>query len=127
MHGDTWDRFLTDHPVITVVADWFYLNMQRMSRRLAIGAKRKSKTFLRCVDRVRAEATEYAKAKRADVVVCGHTHHAEAPSELDRATPAYFNSGSWTDFHCHYLTVHNGVVRLEAAKVEAVPAAEVPG
>jgi UDP-2,3-diacylglucosamine pyrophosphatase LpxH len=124
VHGDAWDRFLTDHPVITHIADWFYLNMQRISRQLAISAKRKSKTFLRCVDRVRAEAIEYAKAKRADVVICGHTHFAEAPSELGRASPAYFNTGSWTDHHCHYLTVHNGDVRLEGAKVEESPAAE---
>src|SRR5580692_4267446 len=30
VHGDAWDRFLTDHPLITCIADWFYLRMQRM-------------------------------------------------------------------------------------------------
>src|SRR6516162_6333344 len=25
VHGDAWDRFLTDHPVVTIIADWFYL------------------------------------------------------------------------------------------------------
>src|SRR5262249_30809519 len=35
VHGDAWDRFLTDHPIITSIADWFYLRIQRMSRRLA--------------------------------------------------------------------------------------------
>lgn len=24
VHGDAWDRFLTDHPIITNLADWFY-------------------------------------------------------------------------------------------------------
>ena len=67
VHGDAWDCFLTDHPVITNIADWFYLRMQRWSRRLANRAKRSSKTFVRCVDRVRTEAMEYGKAKRADV------------------------------------------------------------
>jgi UDP-2,3-diacylglucosamine pyrophosphatase LpxH len=125
VHGDIWDRFLTDHPIMTIVADWFYLNMQRMSRRLAMSAKRSSKTFMRCVERVRTEATEYAKAKRADVVICGHTHHAEAPPELVRSFPEYFNTGCWTDHHCHYLTVQNGMVRLEGAKVEELPTAEL--
>src|SRR5262249_57745264 len=91
VHGDTWDRFMTDHPFLSNVADWFYLRIQRMSRRLAVSAKRSSKTFLRCAERVRVEATEYARGKRADVVVCGHTHHAEAAPATAPASPAYFN------------------------------------
>src|SRR5262245_41049117 len=66
VHGDAWDCFLTDHPIIASIADWFYLRIQRWSRRLANRAKRSSKTFLRCVDRVRKEAIEYATAKGAD-------------------------------------------------------------
>ena len=118
VHGDAWDRFLTDHPVVSVIADWFYLRIQRMSRRLAVSAKRSSKTFLRCVERVRTEAIEYGKAKRADVVICGHTHHAEAAPETASSTPIYCNTGCWTDHHCHYLTVQDGLVRLEEVNVE---------
>ena len=113
VHGDSWDRFLTDHPIITTVVDWFYLYMQRMSRRLATRAKRSSKTFLRCVERIRDEATEYAKARQADIVICGHTHQAEATPQFDPSIPFYFNTGCWTDHHCHYLTVRDGEVRLE--------------
>lgn len=112
VHGDAWDRFLTDHPLITNIADWFYLRMQRWSRRLANSAKRSSKTFLRCVDRVRTEAIEFGKAKGADVVVCGHTHFAEEPGPLSPMSPAYFNTGCWTDHHCHYLTVQDGCFQL---------------
>jgi UDP-2,3-diacylglucosamine pyrophosphatase LpxH len=113
VHGDAWDRFLTDHPIITWVADWIYLYLQRMSRRLAIRAKRRSKTFLRCIERVRTAALEYGKSRSADVVICGHTHHAEAPASFVEGSPAYFNTGCWTDHHCHYLTVQNGLVQLE--------------
>jgi len=119
VHGDAWDRFLTDHPIITTVADWFYLHMQRWSRRLANRAKRSSKTFLRCVDRVRAEAIEYGKAKHADVIICGHTHFAEAPEEGVSASCAYYNTGCWTDHHCHYLTVDDGYLQLSTAMSEA--------
>jgi UDP-2,3-diacylglucosamine pyrophosphatase LpxH len=126
VHGDAWDRFLTAHPVIVNVLDWFYLRMQRMSRRLAVDAKRRSKTFVRCVERVRTEAIEYARAKRADVIICGHTHLAEAaPAAVG---PAYYNTGCWTDHHCHYVTVADGVVRLEEINVDvpvAMPAASV--
>ena len=124
VHGDAWDRFLTDHPVVTNIADWFYLRMQRMSRRLANRAKRSSKTFVRCVDRVRAEALEYAKAKGVDVVVCGHTHFAEQPAEANPVACAYYNTGCWTDHHCHYLTVEEGRFQLEEVVTDAlVPAA----
>jgi UDP-2,3-diacylglucosamine pyrophosphatase LpxH len=123
VHGDAWDRFLTDHPIITYVADWFYLYLQRMSRRLAINAKRRSKTFLRCVERVRSEALKYGKVKGADVVVCGHTHQAEVTQDLPSALPAYFNTGCWTDHHCHYLTVQDGVVSVEEVNVDTLLAA----
>ncbi|HYV37293.1 MAG TPA: UDP-2,3-diacylglucosamine diphosphatase [Gemmataceae bacterium] len=112
VHGDAWDRFLTDHPIITIIADWFYLRMQRWSRRLAKRAKRGSKACLRCIDRVRAEATEYGIAKGADVVICGHTHCAEAPSDSALTTCAYYNTGCWTDVDCHYLTARDGYLEL---------------
>jgi UDP-2,3-diacylglucosamine pyrophosphatase LpxH len=126
VHGDAWDRFLTDHPIITNVADWFYLRLQRRSRRLALSAKRKSKVFLRCVERVRQEATEYARARQADVVICGHTHHAEVPLAPAPGAPAYFNTGCWTDHHCHYLTVQDGLVKLGEVNADQLPPAEVP-
>jgi UDP-2,3-diacylglucosamine pyrophosphatase LpxH len=120
VHGDTWDRFLSDHPIITTLVDWFYLHMQRMSRRLATRAKRSSKTFLRCVERIRSEATEYAKARHADVVICGHTHQAEAATEPAPDCPAYCNTGCWTDHNCHYLTVEDGHVHLEELNVNTM-------
>jgi UDP-2,3-diacylglucosamine pyrophosphatase LpxH len=120
VHGDTWDRFLTDHPFLTIIADWFYLRIQRMSRRLANNAKRSSKTFLRCVERVRLHATEYGKSRQADMVICGHTHHAEESPRLASDSPDYFNSGCWTDHHCNYLTVQDGVVRLEEVNADLV-------
>lgn len=124
VHGDTWDCFLTDHPIITDIADWFYLRMQRMSRRLANRAKRSSKTFLRCVDRVRTEATKYGLAKRADAIICGHTHFAEAQAEPIAGPCAYYNTGCWVDHHCHYLTVQDGRVELEEVNADVIAAEE---
>jgi UDP-2,3-diacylglucosamine pyrophosphatase LpxH len=109
---------LTDHPWITIIGDWLYLNIQRMSRRLAVRAKRKSKAVLECVEKIRQEAMNYARARCADFVVCGHTHHAEAPPSEFHASPAYFNTGSWTDHHCHYLTFDNGFARLDDLEME---------
>ena len=123
VHGDAWDCFLTNHPMLTNIADWFYIRMQVMSRRLANSAKRSSKTFLRCVNRVRDEARAFGMAKRADIVVCGHTHFAEAPAEYHSGTCTYYNCGSWTDHHCHYLTAREGCFELvEVNADDKVPA-----
>jgi UDP-2,3-diacylglucosamine pyrophosphatase LpxH len=68
---------------------------------------------------------EYGKAKRADVVVCGHTHFAEAAQEPISTGCAYYNTGCWTDHHCHYLTVDDGCCRLVEVNAEAILPAEV--
>jgi UDP-2,3-diacylglucosamine pyrophosphatase LpxH len=109
VHGDEWDNFLTDHPVLSVAADWVYLGLQRMSRRLALRAKRRSKTFVRCAKRVEAGAVERARKKGCDVVCCGHTHHADASGD---GSVRYYNSGCWTETTCTYLAVSQGRVDL---------------
>ena len=125
VHGDAWDRFITDHPIITNVADWFYLRMQRWSRRLAHRTKQSSKTFLRCVDRVRTEAIEYGRAKGVDAVVCGHSHFPESPQQPGGDVCDYFNAGSWTDHRCNYVTVQEGWLELREASSDAL-LAEMP-
>lgn len=125
VHGDAWDRFLTDHPIITNIADWLYLKIQRLSRRLASSAKRSSKTFLRCVDRVRTEALAYGRRRRVHAVMCGHTHLAEGVSQPDTDLDecAYYNTGSWTDHHCHYITVKDGL--FEVSEINSDTPAEM--
>jgi UDP-2,3-diacylglucosamine pyrophosphatase LpxH len=122
VHGDIFDIFIGGHPFLTSIADWFYLRMQRVSRKLAIRAKRSSKTFLRCVDRVRTEAKKYGKANGADVVICGHTHFAEAAVEPAEDC-AFYNTGCWTDHHCQYLTVDDGRLLIEEVDAD-VPVPE---
>jgi UDP-2,3-diacylglucosamine pyrophosphatase LpxH len=128
VHGDAWDRFITEHPFLTDLADWFYLRIQRMSRHLAVNAKRSSKTFLRCVERVREEAIVYAQARQCDIVVCGHTHLAEVleADSQEAGQPDYYNTGCWTDHHCHYWTVEGGVAQLHQVGADKLPLAEVP-
>jgi UDP-2,3-diacylglucosamine pyrophosphatase LpxH len=122
VHGDAWDRFWSDHPLVTGVVDWFYVNLQRLSRRLARRAKLISRIFLQGIEGVRHGALEYARAKQADLVICGHTHFAEAACGSRPDSPAYFNAGCWTDRTCHYLTVKHGLLDLqEFHAVEPAP------
>lgn len=127
VHGDAWDRFITDHPILTDIVDWIYLRMQRMSRHLAANVKRSSKTFLRCVERVREEAIAYGQSKKVDIVVCGHTHHADSVEgdPYPGGRPTYYNTGCWTDTHCHFWTMEDGFTQLHEITADELPLAEI--
>jgi len=110
LHGHVYDDFLTDHPWLTFLGDCVYYCLQKFDPSFATArrAKRASKTFLRCVEKVQHRALAYAKKLHCDVVCCGHTHmEAEVPGPV-----GYYNSGCWTEIPCTFLQVANGAVRL---------------
>lgn len=108
LHGHRFDDFITDHPVITFFATVLYYWMQKIHIYWARSAKKCSKTFLRCSEKIERCAKEYAKKKKCDAVCCGHTHlELECPGEID-----YFNSGCWTELPCSYLTIADGQIQL---------------
>jgi UDP-2,3-diacylglucosamine pyrophosphatase LpxH len=119
LHGHRFDEFISRYPLITWIADRIYHFLQRIDRShyFAKLAKRKSKTFLRCAQKIEADATKYAAKRGCDAVCCGHTH---LPTANVSGPIHYFNSGCWTEKPCHYLTVHNGVVEL-CSYTEEVP------
>ena len=111
LHGHTFDDFLDAHPVLTWVGDCIYALLQWIDSTHAIArmAKQGSKTFVRCARKVEEGATRHARAKNCRAVCCGHTHFATTREE---GAVAYYNSGSWTELPCTYLTVADGCVRL---------------
>lgn len=110
-HGHRFDRFIDDHPLITALGDFIYRVLQKVdsSHRVARNAKSRSKTFLRCLEVIEVKSIDLAKRLDCEAVCCGHTHHATAN---ERGPVAYYNSGCWTEKPCHYLTIHEGVVRV---------------
>ncbi len=112
VHGHQWDDFLTDHPVLTWIADRAYLALQRVKPDWAVLAKKNSKTFLRCAAKVAEEAKAWAcTLYKEPMVCCGHTHQ-------PCSGWMYFNSGCWTEPACHYLTVSNGLIELHQFQKE---------
>ena len=107
MHGHKFDKFITEHPIITWVGDSIYAILQKVDRShyFARLAKRASKHYLRCVQIIEKEAVKYALRHGHDVVCCGHTHYAFE-------SPLYYNSGCWTESPCTYLTVNAGNITL---------------
>jgi UDP-2,3-diacylglucosamine pyrophosphatase LpxH len=108
LHGHQFDTFIDKHPWITAAADWVYRGLQRLdpSFRMARSAKRASKTFLRCSEQIESRAKAHAAKRGCTAVCCGHTHlEMEKPGDI-----SYFNSGSWTELPCGYLTVRDGII-----------------
>jgi len=107
-HGDIYDNFLSDHPILTRISDFFYWLLQKIDKSfyLAKFAKHNSKTFLRCTERIKKLARKHKEKLNCDLVCCGHTHLAE----VDRD---YYNSGTWTESEPTYLVVDKGEIKLE--------------
>ena len=111
LHGHTFDDFIDEHPVMTLFADGIYRLLQLIDRSHGVARRAKygSKTFLRCVEKVRDGATAYAAMRGFRAVSCGHTHHA---SVEEANGVRYYNSGCWTERPCTLLTVMNGNTQL---------------
>lgn len=112
LHGHVFDEFIDNHPIVTRLADAGYWLLQRLdpSHGIARWAKHRSKTFLRCTDKIEHGAVALAKQRGCDAVCCGHTHF---PVERTASEPHYFNSGCWTELPCNYLIIEDGTARVE--------------
>jgi UDP-2,3-diacylglucosamine pyrophosphatase LpxH len=119
LHGHIFDEFLDAHPILTWFGDCIYWGLQKLdkSHSMAKYAKHRSKTFLRCAQRIEDKSIEYARKRDCTAVCCGHTHHA-----VTRHTPQmrYYNSGCWTELPCTYLTVADGVVETRHYEAQDV-------
>jgi UDP-2,3-diacylglucosamine pyrophosphatase LpxH len=125
LHGHVFDEFLDAHPILTWIGDLVYYGLQQLDRShyFAKLAKKSSKTFLRCAQKIQERSVEYARRKRCTAVCCGHTHHALANPTKD---VHYFNSGCWTELPCTYLTVAQGRVCMHTFGEKEMIPAETP-
>ena len=123
LHGHRFDEFIERYPMTSKLADGVYRFLQWLDRSHTIArqAKSKSKTFLRCVEKVQELSVQYARKRGYDTVCCGHTHH-PVVAACDGVT--YVNSGCWTERPCHYLTIRDGVTELCEYHEEALPVEE---
>ena len=111
LHGDRFDEFIAQRPILTKAADNFYRLVQRLDQSFYLSKllKRSSKSFLRCSEKVRDRARSYAASGGFDAVVCSHTHMEE---ESRSGAVWYFNTGCWTDSPCCYLSIRDGEFQL---------------
>lgn len=104
-HGHQFDTFLRQRVIISNIASYLYLMLQRLDResqRVSRWVKRRSKSWLKVSDKIARDAMEYAARRNVELVFCGHTHLA---LEMRSAGVRYYNSGCWTDLPSQYITV----------------------
>jgi UDP-2,3-diacylglucosamine pyrophosphatase LpxH len=105
IHGHQFDRFLEENVIISEIATFLYLLVQKLDtrrQRFSRLLKRMSKKWLRLSRQVAQRAARYACNQGADYVFCGHTHRAAA---LQLEGVGYFNTGCWTDVPSHFITI----------------------
>jgi UDP-2,3-diacylglucosamine pyrophosphatase LpxH len=110
IHGHQFDRFLVNNAALSALGEFAYMQLQKIdSRRKGLSRflDRQNTKWLRLSSKVAQGALDLAKARRADVVFCGHTHRA---MQLEKDGIRYFNSGCWTTEDPTFITVnHSGV------------------
>lgn len=111
-HGHRYDKFITNHPIITWIGDAIYVILQKIdpSFALARSAKHTSKTFMRNSDIIKNKSIEYAIKHGYTDVIASHTHFAQEYIEENK--PRYYNTGCWTEIPCSFLSVDNGQIKL---------------
>jgi UDP-2,3-diacylglucosamine pyrophosphatase LpxH len=121
LHGHVFDEFIDNYPLLTWLADCGYAFLQWIDRTHSVAkfAKHNSKTFLRCAKKIEEGAVALARRKGCSSVCCGHTH---VPAAKTDQAIAYYNSGSWTELPCTYLTVDAGAVQLHVYGAETLEA-----
>ncbi|MCX6165841.1 MAG: UDP-2,3-diacylglucosamine diphosphatase [Ignavibacteriae bacterium] len=116
IHGHQFDRFLNENVIISYIASFIYDRIQRWGNEkqtVARYLKNRSKGWLRLAKKVADGAVEYGRHRKADIVICGHTHQAEKYSYSDKNI-VYYNSGCWTDIPSSYILIYeNGEVEIK--------------
>lgn len=105
IHGHQFDRFVVNNALLSRAGEWFFHELQRFdskNKRISRFLDRLNTRWLRLSDKVSDGALSYAKTGGAERVFCGHTHVA---LEREHEGVHYFNSGSWVDPKCTYITV----------------------
>jgi UDP-2,3-diacylglucosamine pyrophosphatase LpxH len=105
IHGHQFDRFVLNNVLLSRIGEWFFHEMQKLDGKSKIFTRyldRLNSRWLRLSEKVAEGALGYAKQGNAQRVFCGHTHVA---LHRHRDGIDYYNSGSWVDSTCTYITI----------------------
>jgi UDP-2,3-diacylglucosamine pyrophosphatase LpxH len=106
IHGHQFDSFvIRNHRFLNGIAGWLYLFIQKFKSRgifVAQWLDKLNTQWQRLTPMVADGAIAYAGSRGANRIFCGHTHAAVV---IERNGISYYNTGSWTQDRCTYVTV----------------------
>jgi UDP-2,3-diacylglucosamine pyrophosphatase LpxH len=110
-HGDQYDEFIKNHPIVTNFADAIYGFMQSIdpSHKLARYLKKKSKKFLKAIGVVKCGVALDAHDSDCTIAIHGHNHCA---GMLKIEGVDVWDDGCWVEKPCTFISITEGIVEL---------------
>lgn len=110
IHGDEFDFFTRNHIIISIMLDQVLVFLVKIGNilkkffnvNISVAAKKNSKNYQKIVKKIRNAALAYAKSRKVDGIVTGHTHWPEIFENKNGII--YANAGDWLDV-CTYVVV----------------------
>ncbi len=104
LHGHQFDSFMTNNIFLGRFLAGLFAMFQRFtsSQLFDLILVKVSDRWLRLTEQVAYLAIEYGKKKKADVVICGHTHFI---FNLKKDEVEYFNLGCWNNAPSYLLAI----------------------
>ena len=120
MHGDEFDAFTRNHVVISILLDQLYIVLIKINAFLklfirskkSLSSTKHSKKYAEIVSRIRALALSYARSRKMDGIIIGHSHWPELLYNPEGIS--FANSGDWIE-NCSYVVVGD-TLKLEYYK-----------
>lgn len=103
MHGDEFDAFTRNHAIVSLLIDQIYVFLIKLNfwmkkylhSKKSLASLKHSKKYAETVERIRNLAMTYAKSRRVDGIIIGHSHWPEIVTAPHGIT--YVNSGDWIE------------------------------
>jgi len=114
-HGHFYDKYITSHPIVVSIADTLYNFIQfvESSHSVARFLKKKSKKFIKATVKVGLGVSLEAKNRGCKKAMHGHNHNAGMRIFEDIEV---YDSGSFCEKPCTYLTLLNGHIEIHKLK-----------
>jgi len=106
-HGHQYDKWTQEKPLLTefFTGIYYYIQLLQKDQKISRKLKSISKSWIRAKDFI-AEGFIKKHGKNFDTIFAGHTHHSESRF-FKEYNCWYFNSGSFCDNNCSYISIDN--------------------
>lgn len=114
IHGDEFDAFTSHHIILALILDQLYMLLIRFTAffkrfwgiNVSLAAKKHSARYMKMVTQVRQAAFLYARSRKMNGIIIGHSHWPELIENENHII--YANAGDWID-NLSYVVVGENI------------------